>query len=116
MLLNLSNHPSPTWPEAQMQTAVERYGSVQDMPFPNIPPDATADEVRMLAEQYEAKIRQLDPAAVHLMGEMTFTFALVNRLQAIGIPCIASTTERIAEERGGQKIVTFRFVRFRNYL
>lgn len=115
MLLNLSNHPSPTWPEAQMQAAMEQYGSVQDMPFPNISPDATADEVRRLAEQYEVKVRQADPAAVHLMGEMTFTFALVQRLQAIGIPCLASTTERIAEEREGQKIVTFRFVQFRNY-
>lgn len=116
MLLNLSNHPSATWSEAQMQAAIEQYGAVQDLPFPNIPPEATADEVRMLAEQYEVKVRRADPAAVHLMGEMTFTFALVQRLQAIGIPCIASTTERIAEERDGQKIVTFRFVRFRNYL
>lgn len=33
----------------------------------------------------------------------------------IGIPCIASTTERIAEERDGQKVVTFRFVQFRGY-
>lgn len=115
MLLNLSNHPSPTWSAAQLQAATAQYGSVQDLPFPNIPPDATADEVRRLAEQYEAEVRRVDPAAVHLMGEMTFTFALVNRLQAFGIPCIASTTERIAEEREGQKIVTFRFVQFRNY-
>ena len=115
MLLNLSNHPSSAWSEAQMQAAVAQYGSVQDLPFPNIPPDAAAEEVRQLAEAYEAKVRQADPAAVHLMGEMTFTFALVQRLQAIGIPCIASTTERIAEERDGQKIVTFRFVQFRSY-
>lgn len=115
MLLNLSNHPSADWSEAQCQAATAQYGSVLDLPFPNIPPDATADEVRLLAAQYEVKIRQLNPAAVHLMGEMTFTYALVQRLQAIGIPCIASTTERIAEEREGQKIVRFQFVQFRPY-
>lgn len=115
MLLNLSNHPSERWPDDQRQAATAQYGSVQDLPFPNIPPDATADAVRMLVEQYEHKVRQIDPTAVHLMGEMTFTYALVQRLQAVGIPCIASTTERIAEERDGQKVVTFRFVQFRGY-
>ena len=115
MLLNLSNHPSDRWPDAQRRAATDLYGSIHDLPFPNVPPAATTDEVRALVEAYEARILSLDPTAVHLMGEMTFTFALVQRLQAIGIPCIASTTERIAEERDGQKVVTFRFVQFRGY-
>jgi hypothetical protein len=57
----------------------------------------------------------MDPQAVHLMGEMTFTFRLVTMLQAAGIPCIASTTHRTVEERDGKKIVQFEFVQFRPY-
>jgi hypothetical protein len=45
------------------------------------------------------------PAAVHLMGEMTFTFALVRKLQAAGIRCVASTTARdVVEEGGGEGV------------
>lgn len=115
MLLNLSNHPSASWSEAQLQAATALYGSVEDLPFPAIPPDADTAEVQLLARHYFEQATARCPAAVHLMGEMTFTFALVQLLREAGIPCIASTTERIAEERGGQKIVTFRFVQFRSY-
>ncbi len=115
MLLNLSNHPSAHWPPTQMNEAVKQYGSVQDLAFPQINPNANTDEIEQLAEEYETKIRKLNPSTVHLMGEMTFTFKLVNRLKAIGIPCIASTTERIAEEENGAKTSVFKFVRFRAY-
>lgn len=115
MLLNLSNHPSSKWTPAQLSAAIEQYGSVEDWPFPNIAPEATVDDIRLLAEQYTDKIRRADPMAVHLMGEMTFTFRLVTMLQAVGIPCIASTTHRTVEERDGKKIVLFEFVQFRHY-
>ncbi|MBS1736767.1 MAG: CRISPR-associated protein [Bacteroidetes bacterium] len=115
MLLNLSNHPSANWPAEQMNEAIKQYGAVQDLPFPKIDPKAASDEVEQLAEAYETKVRQQNPTAVHIMGEMTFTFNLVTKLKAMGIPCIASTTERIAEEENGSKISLFKFVRFRSY-
>jgi hypothetical protein len=120
MLLNLSNHPSPSWPEAQRRAAIEQYGEVRDFPFPQIPPQADADGVRRLVEDCEARIRKIATGrpdlAVHIMGELTFTHMLVNRLQAVGIPCVASTTERIVtEEANGKKVSQFNFVRFRNY-
>jgi len=37
------------------------------------------------------------------------------RLKAAGIPVLASTTERLVEEKDGKKVVAFRFVRFREY-
>lgn len=116
MLLNLSNHPSASWSAAQLQAATSLYGAIEDLPFPAIPPDAEALQVQQLAQEYFEQVTARRPAAVHLMGEMTFTFHLVQLLREAGIPCIASTTERIAEERDGQKIVTFRFVQFRNYV
>ncbi|MGQ9799960.1 MAG: hypothetical protein ACUVRG_11875, partial [Ignavibacterium sp.] len=53
--------------------------------------------------------------AVHLMGEFTFVYNLVNLLKKKNIKVIVSTTDRIVEESDGKKIVIFQFVRFREY-
>lgn len=115
MLLNLSNHPSTKWTLQQLTKAEETYKTVTDVPFPNVPPEATKKEVRQLAKQLFKQIKQQQPLAVHLMGEMTFTYALVKMLKKAGITCIASTTNRIVEEKDGKKIVQFQFVQFRRY-
>lgn len=116
MLLNLSNHPVENWSTAQKETAMAAYGTVLDLPFPDVPANYTADQVLQLVEQYEQKIRTIDPKAVHLMGETTFVYALVNRLVAIGYPCIASTTKRqVRTLADGSKNSMFQFVKFRRY-
>jgi len=116
MLLNLSNHPSTNWSDEQKNTAIEKYGSIQDLAFPQINPHWNETKIDQLVNEYEEKIREINPTAVHLMGEMTFTFRLVNRLKALGIECIASTTERIATEDGnGNKHSSFKFIQFRCY-
>lgn len=115
MLLNLSNHSSTNWPQNQMQAAIAQYGTVQDLPFPQINPEWTSDQVLQLAEEYEIKIRKINPSAVHIMGELIFTFMLVNKLTSIGIPCVASTTKRNVKEEDGKKTSAFEFVRFRSY-
>ena len=115
MLINLSNHPSTRWTEAQLSAAVNTYGTVKDIPFPNIPPAMTGEELNELTTEYLKKILDIDPHTVHLMGEMTFTFRLVTILKKMKIPCIASTTNRTVEEKEGKKIVLFEFVQFREY-
>jgi len=121
MLLNLSNHPTPTWPEAQRRAALERFGKLDDLPFPQISPHAGLEQIEALAEAYLAKVlyRQAGAGsrfAVHLMGEMTFTYTLANLLRSRGIPCFASTTERtVTEEKDGRKVSHFHFIRFRPY-
>ncbi len=118
MLINLSNHPSGAWSESQIAAAQEQFGGIiEDWAFPNISPHATAEEVSHLAEDYFRRITQVTPRpqAVHLMGEMTFTFSLVRRLLANGIRCVASTTERDVVEHEGVKTSRFRFVQFRDY-
>ena len=88
------------------------------MEFPAIGPDAGEDAIEAQAEQYEKRIMTLAKdkrLTVHIMGEMTFTFSLVERLKRKGIACVASTTNRQVEEHDGQKISTFQFVRFRSY-
>ncbi len=118
MLINLTNHPSTFWDGSQLQAAAE-YGDIVDMPFPAIDAESDESRIELLVNEYFEKISNLaihQKVAVHIMGEMTFCFALIRKLQQAGISCIASTSTRHVEELGnGQKQVNFNFVRFRHY-
>jgi len=122
MLLNLSNHPSTGWGTAQREAAAAQFGGVEDLAFPVIDPEWGAAPVAALADDYAGRcvetlrLHEDHPSAVHVMGEMTFTCALIERLHVRGVRCVASTTERLVEtDAEGRKITTFRFVRFRDY-
>ena len=113
MLLNLSNHPSSNWTPEQISAA---GGDVVDMSFPQIDPMGDEAYIEGLANEYLQQILKMkDVSAVHIMGEMNFTFSLVNKLKANGILCVASTTERHKVEEKGVSISKFVFVRFREY-
>ena len=113
MLLNLSNHPSDNWTPEQLSAAGD---AVVDMPFPQVDPDGDEAYIESLANEYLQKVLAMDNiSAVHIMGEMNFTFALVNKLKTFGVKCVASTTQRETEEENGVKISKFKFVRFREY-
>lgn len=127
MLINLSNHPSEKWGETQRKTAMVEYGHIEDIPFPAIDPAASEKEVVKLAQKYLNEClkkltsndilisQQNEEHAVHIQGEFTFVYHLVNLLKTKGIKCVASTTERIVEENENKKIVSFKFVQFREY-
>lgn len=116
MLLNFTNHHSSSWSENQRGKAIKKYGSINDLGFPQIDPSWSEEEVVVLVEQYETKILEMNPQAVHVMGEMTFCFKLISNLKKQGIPCVASTTKRVVEsEQGGTKTSVFQFVNFRSY-
>lgn len=118
LFLNLSNHPSDKWSKAQLDAA-RAYGEVVDMPFPEIDPGATTEEIHRLAEEYAKEISSRYPdcdLTVHLMGEMTFCFRLVTLLHARGVRCVASTTQRKTSElEGSKKESIFEFQAFREY-
>ena len=119
MLLNLSNHPLSTWTVEQVKTAQEQYGEVVDLPFPQVSPEATHDDIQRLAQEYLQKVQQYGTPqhiTIHIMGELNLTFALVNLLQANGYTCVASTTRRVVKELDNhQKLSEFCFVQFRKY-
>ena len=115
MLINLSHHSSDGWSERQRHLAIDRFGAIEDWPFPNIPPAWSLAEVTALVRDYAGRIERARPAAVHLMGEMTFVFRLALALRTRDIPCVASTTERQVDMVEGKKVVTFEFVAFRPY-
>lgn len=116
MLINFTNHPFSTWSETQKETALEKYLKVIDIPFPHINPNADELDIKSEAIKYLEQILELKPSAVHIMGEMNFTFQMVYFLMKEGISCIASTTSRIVEDLpdGSQKSI-FKFEKFRSY-
>ena len=119
MLINLSNHPSDKWSEAQTAAANEQFGEIVDLPFPQIAPDATKADITKIAQDYLARVQQIgqpNDTAIHIMGEMTLTYQLVALLKDAGYRCYASTTVReVYEQEPGKKTVIFQFVNFREY-
>ena len=118
LFINFSNHPSSRWGDAQL-AAAEKYGEICDLPFPVVDEQSSEEEVSQLADRYVATIMSMgipEDLTVHVMGEMTFTFAVVKRLKELGIRCVASTSERrTTYTADGVKMSEFSFVRFREY-
>lgn len=121
MFINFTNHPSTVWSEEQLATA-KLYGEIIDESFPIVEPEASEVEITKLADEKCKILKKLladgnaNNSVVHVMGEMTLTFAVVSRLKDKGITCVASTTKReVTTLPDGSKVSTFQFVRFRKY-
>lgn len=121
MLLNFSNHPLDHWSEEQIETARSTWGRIQDLPFPQVPPEEDEEVLKELATTFLSRIllaldQESDSAsAVHIMGEQTLCFPVIRALQRRGILCVASTTHRSTIESEEGKLSYFQFVRFRAY-
>lgn len=121
MLINLSNHPISVWSKKQLSAAEKKYTQIIDLPFPLIPPEDSKYSINRKAESYKKKCVKILSAskdknnAVHIMGELTFTVAVVNLLKQNNIMCIASTTRRVAVQNDNSKTSYFKFVKFREY-
>ncbi|MCR5140639.1 MAG: OPT/YSL family transporter [Bacteroidaceae bacterium] len=119
MFINLTNHPSSGWSEEQLNAA-QAYGEIVDIPFPIVNEKSTEGEIRRLADKYLAIIKSKgrpQDLTVHIMGEQTFCYALIAKLQKEGIRCLASCTEHDSFiNDAGQKVSVFHFARFREYV
>ena len=119
VFVNLSNHPSVDWSEEQKKAALA-YGEIVDVSFPSVPSSCSDKAMQKLADKaVGAVVKAAYPArevTVHVMGEMTLTYRIVNKLKARGIRCLASTSDRVASDIGnGEKTSQFHFVEFREY-
>ena len=117
LFINFSNHPSSAWGEQQLQAA-NQLGQVVDLPFTQVDPAMTGEQVQLLARECVNTILEMGAPSdltVHVMGEMTVIFHVVTALKALGVRCVASTTERMVTEADGKKITEFHFVQFREY-
>jgi hypothetical protein len=126
--INVSNHPSAKWSQAQLAAARgdgQRHGDgmlnrqIVDIPFPNVPADASHQEVLVIAEALYEQIRKEHSSAydrVLIQGEMGVVYLVVDALRKINWDVVHATTERkVTENADGSKTVTFEFVRFRSY-
>ena len=120
MLINLSNHPSSGWSVEQTNKAKELYGNIVDVPFPEVDPVGNEQYIHELTDEYLSRIISIQsnsPKVVHVMGELTFCYALIKKLKMQGIKCIASTTVRdVVVGADGKITKAFKFVQFREYL
>lgn len=118
LFINLSNHPSSLWSEGQLAEA-KKLGEIVDMEFPAVNPCATTIELDGVAQKLVDDIRKLageNNITVHVMGEMSLTYKVVQRLISWGIRCVCSTTQRIVtEDADGRKVTEFHFEQFRDY-
>ena len=119
MFINYSNHPSSEWSEAQLAKA-KKYGEIVDIPFLQVDPNFTSEQVRSLAVTEAKKIMSYHPDVVMCQGEMTLLYNIVSVLKANGITVVGATSERkvvMQENLDGvtQKSLIFEFVQFREY-
>lgn len=119
MLVNCTNHPVSMWGDAQL-SAAEVYGEVVNLPFPNVDPKASPQEIRTLVDEILERIEGLRVDAVLVSGEFSLTFMLVDKLLRDGktVVCACSerrTTESTNADGSVQKRSTFVFEQFRPY-
>ena len=120
MFVNISNHPSEKWGKAQLEAAME-YGDIVDIPFPNVKPEATCEEVRAMAEKLRLTIEQLEEVSgkdvkmIHLVGEPTLTVAAISLLIHKYHICTSTTKRIVTENADGTITKAFEFVKFREY-
>ena len=119
LFINLSNHPYDTWCEKQ-KDAAKIYGECKDWDFPEIDPnwdeERLNDEVDLYVKKIQKHIKEYT-ITLHIMGELNFCFALVERLHRLGITCVASCTKRnTTMQADGIKQSLFEFERFRKYI
>lgn len=113
--VNLSNHPSANWNEAQTLAALALAERIEDIAFPAVLPEADERDIEVLAKHCAARVPEGVTHAL-VQGEFTLTVELVRCLQARGITCLAATSRRVVEEDAdGRRVSTFAFVRWREY-
>lgn len=140
IFVNLSNHPSKRWGEDQKKATFLMADGILDLPFPQVSPEASIEEVQEIAHELLHRIWEITwagqknaPVAeedgseygpnkviVHAMGEMTLVYSVVTLLKSYSITCVASTSKRevqevIKEDGSTEKKVIFKFIRFRKY-
>ena len=111
------------------------YGTIIDIPFPNIPPHANEEDVIEMAhdsfmsilhsgQEYGLDVLNLQDydITIHCMGELSFVWYVVSeaRKWSDNIHCVVSTTERNVVENTVDgvttKTTTFEFVKFREMI
>ena len=112
--INYTNHPSATWSPEQLKAA-QQYGEIIDIPFPNVSPTLTTQEVAALSEEQCELILKYAPGAVLCQGEFSLAYDIIKRLKAQNITVLAACSERNTVTIGNERRSIFCFIQFREY-
>ncbi len=124
MLLNISNHPWKKWSDKQKETAIELFGGVEDLIFPDIDPGLSLEDVQVTASDYLSyilKIKEVNKDdekgfSVLISGEYTLVYRLLRLLEENEIKSYCATSKRdVSYNADGSKNINFAFVTFRPY-
>ncbi|MBW7889540.1 MAG: hypothetical protein LC115_08305 [Bacteroidia bacterium] len=115
IIINLSNHPSSSWSEAQKAG----WDVIDDIQFPAVEfeTDIKGEAVRIVGEIVD-KYRCEDYRMITVMvqGQSVLTFAIVLRLLRLGFRVVAAYTERnTTVNPDGTKTVKFDFGGWQDY-
>lgn len=117
--VNFSNHASDHWSKKQILEA-EKWGDIMDIPFPNVEPKASKEEVMALAQGCVEEIMTYQPSAVMCQGEFTLAYMVISLLKQRNVTVVAACSQRVTTEtyindHETQKCTVFEFVKFREY-
>ncbi len=121
-LINLSNHASSKWEEAQKKD----WDKIVDIAFPNVSPTADEEDIKALVDEYFSKVKQEidNDTYLYIAGEYTFCYGFIKKLleektniKGVVIP----TTDRVVIEKQKEdgtieKVSQFKFVKWRKAL
>lgn len=112
--VNLSNHPSNNWSSLQINKAKE-YGKIIDIPFPNVSPMLSEEEIDHLADTYVDEVLKMGDVVVMCQGEFTLAYSITSKLLARNIKVVSACSTRKVKELYNKKVAYFDFVKFREY-
>lgn len=115
LFINFTNHPSVSWGQEQLDAA-HCFGEILDIPFPNVPPSFTSEEITRLGEEYTNRILAAGPSVVLCQGEFSLAYDVICRLKQHNIKVLAACSERNTVMVGNERRSIFSFVQFREYL
>lgn len=117
MFINVTNYPSVDWEKHQLDEAVS-YGEVKDLRFPEINSGWSSSDVIAKAQAFAERIVKIiwesDDVknGVLVMGEPSFSYALIQELQYRNIKVLCATYD--IELYEDEEMIQ-RFVKFREY-
>ncbi len=123
IFLNLSNHSVEGWPTEQREAArALDLGEPADLAggLPMVDPEADTGAVVAQAKEIVTRALERGAEGAFVSGEYLLSFALVALLQREGVRCFAATSRRETQEKtqadgSVQRVLVFRFVRWRAY-
>ena len=113
--INFSNHPSRLWTQQQIEAAL-KFGDIKDIPFPEVNPYDTTEDIQILADHYVELIKKENPACVMCQGELCLSYNVIVKLKQNNIKTVAACNYRnIILGDNLTKTTIFEFIQFREY-